>query len=71
MDSVLFLIKVLTFLQEAWGRACGKPLRQQFLNSQVLISPDQTSNSKYLRLGNDCQTYQDLSLAGNPFQVGS
>ena len=21
------------FLQEAWGRACGKPLRQPFLNS--------------------------------------
>ena len=27
--------------------------------------------SNYLRLGNNCQTYQDLSLAGNPFQVGN
>ena len=32
----IFVIKALTYLQETWGRACGKPLRQQSFNYHSL-----------------------------------
>ena len=40
-------------------------------STSKLIKSSQLAWSKHLRLGNDCKTYQDLSLAGNPFQVGN
>ena len=59
------------FLQEAWGRACGKPLRQPFLNSHRgnkfqfhLKKPDQ-SWSKLINLIKASQADQNISIWSN------